>query len=209
MIASGIRNTVENTVSIATIVPESVSSVKLFAIRYDTAKTGAVISCAICPILIVSNPGRSIMTTPAIATSTLTTRLVLSFSLRKIAAPIVIHIGVIYPIAVTSAMGILAIAKNHSVTPIACTAPLAMNVFINFVLGGFLITLYIVGARMIIPNAYRMNADSPAGSSVPSALTSPVTATNAKVHIIIHRMPCIDGLGGCFGIIIFSFHHLR
>ena len=69
--------------------------------------------------------------------------------------------------AVTSAMGIRAMAKNHKMTPKECRNPRNTNVPIKEPVGGALKMRYKLGAMMIRPKAYRMKADSAAGKSDP------------------------------------------
>ena len=89
----------------------------------EQANSGAAASWASAPMWIASTPGRRMITVPRKPTTTAAARRPRSFSPRKSTAPMVVNSGAVNPIAVTSAIGMRAIAKNQSITPPACTTP--------------------------------------------------------------------------------------
>ena len=81
--------------------------------------SGAAATWASDPILIASKPGLRITNVPPNPIKTAPIRRIRNFSPKNNAAPKVVNIGAKKPRAVTSAIGILAIAKNHKDTPTA------------------------------------------------------------------------------------------
>ena len=110
-------------VSITRISPEFSRSVIFFASRNEPAKKKAATSCASEPDSIVWKPGRRMTSVPTNPAAMASMRRALTCSPKIRIAPMAVNTGVEKPIAVTSASGIRAIAKNHSITATPCTRP--------------------------------------------------------------------------------------
>ena len=89
----------------------------------EQANSGAAASWASAPTCIASIPGRRMITVPRKPAITAAIRRARNFSPRNSTAPMVVNSGAVNPIAVTSAIGMRAIAKNHRMTPPPCTTP--------------------------------------------------------------------------------------
>ena len=90
---------------------------KLFASIYEAAKNSVAITIDSWPVAMPLGVGFIIIIIPIMQIANAPMILIENFSFRKINAAIDTKIGVIYPIAVTSETGILAIAKNQRITP--------------------------------------------------------------------------------------------
>ena len=90
---------------------------KLFASIYEAAKNSVAITIDSWPVAMPLAVGLIMIIIPIIQITNAPMILIENFSFKKIKAAIDTKIGVIYPIAVTSETGILAIAKNQRITP--------------------------------------------------------------------------------------------